>query len=117
MTSERDSRRPAAPPFAHVLALVLAMGTALLACSTSEGERCNISLSHDECGSGLSCVMPDNCHYAVCCPADGRTSSSSACNACEPASPEDGPETTDASAEDAATDAPDSTAGDAGVSP
>ncbi|AKV02135.1 hypothetical protein AKJ09_08798 [Labilithrix luteola] len=100
---------------------MVATSTALLACSTSEGERCNISLSHDECGSGLSCAMPDNCHYAVCCPPAGRASSSSACSACEPETPEVGPSSetadADASVQDAATDAPDSTARDTGASP
>jgi hypothetical protein len=75
---------------------------ALPSCTMSEGERCNISLSHDECASGLTCTMPENCAYAVCCPNDGRPSSSSACNAC--AAPDDGEDagtTDDAAASDA----------------
>jgi hypothetical protein len=37
------------------------------------GERCNPDLSHDECGSGLSCQQPVNCPENYCCPTSGTT--------------------------------------------
>jgi hypothetical protein len=38
-----------------------------------EGDRCNPDLSHDECGSGLSCQQPTNCAENYCCPASGTS--------------------------------------------
>ena len=40
----------------------------------NEGERCNPSLSHDECGAGLSCTQPLDCPESYCCPASGQSS-------------------------------------------
>lgn len=40
-----------------------------------EGERCNPSLSHDECGSGLACTQPVDCPENYCCPTSGTSSS------------------------------------------
>jgi hypothetical protein len=39
-----------------------------------EGDRCNPYLSHDECGSGLSCTQPTDCPENYCCPATNPTS-------------------------------------------
>ncbi len=39
-----------------------------------EGERCNPSLSHDECGAGLACTNPTNCPEYYCCPTSGTSS-------------------------------------------
>jgi hypothetical protein len=39
-----------------------------------EGERCNPSLSHDECGPGLACTVPADCPEAYCCPTSGKSS-------------------------------------------
>jgi hypothetical protein len=36
-----------------------------------EGDRCNPSLSHDECGSGLQCTQPALCPENYCCPMSG----------------------------------------------
>lgn len=62
-------------------ALAVSIGTASSCASPREGERCNSDLSHDECASHLTCTIPTNCSYAVCCPAAG-TSSNPACSAC-----------------------------------
>ncbi len=40
----------------------------------NEGERCNPSLSHDECGAGLSCQQPVDCPENYCCPTSGQSS-------------------------------------------
>jgi hypothetical protein len=39
-----------------------------------EGDRCNPSLSHDECGAGLSCQQPVDCPENYCCPKSGASS-------------------------------------------
>lgn len=41
-----------------------------------EGDRCNASLSHDECGSGLQCTQPDLCPETYCCPTSGVSGNS-----------------------------------------
>jgi hypothetical protein len=49
----------------------------------NEGERCNPSLSHDECGAGLSCQQPKDCPENYCCPTSGTSSNAycqSGCN-------------------------------------
>ncbi len=43
-----------------------------------EGERCNPSLSHDECNDGLSCRQPATCVESYCCP--NGSSSNPYCN-------------------------------------
>jgi hypothetical protein len=41
-------------------------------CSTgAQGDRCNPSLSHDECGAGLACQRPVDCPENYCCPPPG----------------------------------------------
>jgi hypothetical protein len=40
----------------------------------NEGERCNPSLSHDECGGGLSCQQPKDCPESYCCPTSSTSS-------------------------------------------
>lgn len=74
---------------------VLAGIPLLFACTTTEGERCNASLSHDECGAGLTCTVPANCGYAVCC--RSGVSTTPACAAC--ADPDAGAEVPDATAD------------------
>jgi hypothetical protein len=39
-----------------------------------EGDRCNPSLSHDECGNGLACRQPTDCPENYCCPTSGDIS-------------------------------------------
>lgn len=61
------------------IALVALAGVLALAggggCNVgNEGERCNPSLSHDECGSGLSCQQPQDCPENYCCPTSGTSS-------------------------------------------
>jgi hypothetical protein len=54
----------------------LAAGSAIVAtgCDTgNEGQRCNPSLSHDECGGGLSCQQPTDCPENYCCPTSGTS--------------------------------------------
>lgn len=84
------------------VALFAVVVGAVLSCTTTEGERCNASLSHDECASGLACTVPTSCSYAVCCPADGRKSSS---RACDPCAATDAGEESDGSAANDPTDA------------
>jgi hypothetical protein len=54
----------------------LSMAAALAAgCNQGdEGDRCNPSLSHDECGAGLSCQQPVDCAENYCCPTSGSSS-------------------------------------------
>ncbi|HEY3818252.1 MAG TPA: hypothetical protein VGL81_13825 [Polyangiaceae bacterium] len=54
------------------LAGVLAVGSG---CNVgNEGERCNPNLSHDECGTGLTCTQPKDCPENYCCPTAGTSS-------------------------------------------
>ncbi len=55
---------------ALVSTLAALAAPAFTSCTTTEGERCNPSLSHDECASNLTCTTPTNCGYAVCCPTE-----------------------------------------------
>ena len=69
-----------------------------LGCGTpNEGDRCNPSLSHDECGgSGLVCGIPAGCDpsqpnaspyangEAYCCPANGVSSNPNCNGSCNP---------------------------------
>ncbi|HEY8087619.1 MAG TPA: hypothetical protein VIF09_07240 [Polyangiaceae bacterium] len=66
---------------AHSPAFALAVLLGLVAVGSAggckiglEGERCNPSLSHDECGSGLSCQQPPDCPETYCCPTSGSSS-------------------------------------------
>ena len=57
-----------------VLAGELAVGAGAGGCNVgNEGERCNPSLSHDECGAGLACTQPTDCPESYCCPASGTS--------------------------------------------
>jgi hypothetical protein len=61
------------------IALPLLAGLAALTSAASgcdvgnEGERCNPSLSHDECNSGLKCTQPPDCPENYCCPTSGTS--------------------------------------------
>ncbi len=57
-------------PFVLAASILAVIAVLFGACTTSEGERCNPSLSHDECASNLACTVPTNCGYALCCPKD-----------------------------------------------
>ena len=58
------------------------------------GDHCNPNRNvtddpgRRECGGGLTCVTPDNCTQAVCCPADMTNAPPGmvvdACHACPP---------------------------------
>ena len=74
------------------VALILATG-----CDTSqEGDRCNPSLSHNECNAGLTCGIPTNCNTATephspyandeayCCPTDGTSTNPNCDGTCNP---------------------------------
>ncbi len=39
----------------------------------SEGDRCNPSLSHDDCNDGLVCTQPVDCPENYCCPSSGNS--------------------------------------------
>jgi hypothetical protein len=56
-----------------VLAGALALGGGGGCTVGQEGERCNPDLSHDECGSGLSCQQPKDCPENYCCPTSGTS--------------------------------------------
>jgi hypothetical protein len=85
-----------------VLTVSFALATIFACSSPSEGERCNIDLSHNECASNLACTVPTNCAYAVCCPTSGA-STNPACNPCAGEDAGDVTPTEDAApAEDAA---------------
>lgn len=51
--------------------------------STSEGDRCNPALSHDECDNAptVQCVTPPNCLESYCC---APSSTAPSCQACPP---------------------------------
>jgi hypothetical protein len=59
------------------VALLALVGTLALGgggCNVgNEGERCNPSLSHNECGAGLSCQQPKDCPENYCCPTSGTS--------------------------------------------
>lgn len=67
-----------------VVALVLVLaGAAVVSAACvqggEEGDRCNPNLSHDECGSSLTCQQPSPCVESYCCPANLATSTSAYC--------------------------------------
>jgi hypothetical protein len=66
---------------AVLLAGVGALVTASVGCDTGgQGERCNPSLSHNECGSGLACNSTiTDCPEAYCCPTDPTKVTSNFC--------------------------------------
>jgi hypothetical protein len=54
-------------------------------CGTpGEGDRCNPSLSHDECSGDLVCTQPPNCPENYCCPANGTSSNPNCQPGCDP---------------------------------
>ena len=58
----------------HLAIFVAAVAAILIACNQgSEGDRCNPDLSHNECGSGLSCTQPALCPETYCCATDGTS--------------------------------------------
>jgi hypothetical protein len=60
----------------NIIALVLAsVALAFAACDQgNEGDRCNPSLSNDECGGNpLSCQQPAECPEYYCCPTSGTS--------------------------------------------
>lgn len=101
-------RRLALAALVSTLAAIAA--SAFASCTTSEGERCNPSLSHDECASNLTCTVPAGCGYAVCCPKEAPDRAA-ACAPCAidggeegSASAEGGPDASDATPADATPD-------------
>src|SRR5580704_12059354 len=57
-----------------VALLVTALFASGPGCSESqEGDRCNPSLSHQECNAGLSCQQPVDCPENYCCPINGTS--------------------------------------------
>jgi hypothetical protein len=65
-----------------VLAGALALGGGGGCNVGNEGERCNPSLSHDECGSGLACTQPVDCPESYCCPTSGESSNANCQKGC-----------------------------------
>jgi hypothetical protein len=73
--------------FMATLATAVVLLAPSYACNEgAEGDRCNPSLSHDECGAGLSCQTPSDpktgatCGESYCCPTPATSSSNSFCN-------------------------------------
>jgi hypothetical protein len=68
----------------HILCSLLfalaALGLANGCDGGREGERCNPSLSHDECNDGLTCQVTTSCGESYCCPSNPASSSSPYCN-------------------------------------
>ena len=59
--------------WASLLEVALA-GLLVAGCDTGgEGDRCNPSLSHDRCNSGMQCTQPLNCPENYCCPINGAS--------------------------------------------
>ncbi len=50
----------------------------------AEGDRCNPDLSHDECGSGLSCQQPAECPENYCCPVTASSANPNCQPGCTP---------------------------------
>ena len=75
-----DRRAVRSRAVTYVAALLLAAAAVLAVgdgCDGGrEGERCNPSLSHNDCDNGLTCQQPGTCVESYCCP-DLPTSSSS----------------------------------------
>ncbi len=67
-----------------------------------EGERCNPSLSHNDCDNGLTCQQPGTCAENYCCPDPPVSSSSPFCRGLPPFCPApDAGSDAEASADDA----------------
>lgn len=64
-----------------------------------EGDRCNASLSHNDCNDGLVCITPSTCVETYCCPSDPTKSTSQYCNGSS--CPHPAAATTDAGSNDA----------------
>jgi hypothetical protein len=89
---------------------LFAVGLFVQAGCQTDGSRCNVGLSHDECADGPSvqCVVPPGCGEAFCCKVDDRgriDDSNPSCAPCVEAA-EGGP-----ALESGASDASDSGAG------
>ena len=66
---------------ACALAVIAALSLASVGCDGGhEGDRCNPSLSHDECNDGLSCQTPSTCVENYCCPSNASSSTNPYCN-------------------------------------
>src|SRR5215472_6646940 len=73
MTTRRTNVVSLAAPLVLAIGGVLAIAGA--GCDTgNEGDRCNPSLTHDECGAGLMCTSRPDCPEAYCCPTNGSSS-------------------------------------------
>jgi hypothetical protein len=85
--------------------LVVLATTLLLACSVSEGDRCNPLRSSDECGgTTLTCTTIPICgSISICCPTAGPATNPN-CGANPPCADIDA--STDAAGDDAPADAP-----------
>jgi hypothetical protein len=77
-----------------------------------EGERCNPSLSHNDCDDGLTCQQPSTCVENYCCPADPSKSANPYCNGAGCPTVDAGPP--DSATGDSATDDGAADAGDSG---
>jgi hypothetical protein len=47
---------------------------------SSEGDRCNPNLSHDDYNAGLTCQQPSTCVENYCCPNPASASTNPFCN-------------------------------------
>ena len=73
-----------------LVAALLGSGLIVVACEQGgEGNRCNPDLSHDECGSGLTCQQPLPCVENYCCPVDRSTSTNPYCQGAPSVCPSD----------------------------
>lgn len=101
---------------ATVVALAVAVMPLAGGCDGGrEGERCNPSLSHNECHNGLTCRQPSTCAESYCCPADPTRSTNPYCNGAGCPAVDAG--TVDASTDDGSTtDVASEAAADAGGS-
>jgi len=111
LSPPRGVRRAASLAPVRLLLALAALVLYLLACSVSEGDRCNPLRQPDECAGGLTCTVPSNCVLAACCPPPEKITTSTAmpCQACA--------DTSDAGADGAPEDAADGTSDGADASP
>lgn len=84
--------------------------------SVDEGERCNPSLSHNECAGdpAIQCTVPTNCVVAYCCGPKSTSPNCQACAAGDGGTDEGGADAATDSAVDDASDAAPADAAEAG---